>query len=203
LSVVCEIAANGFNTVSILLAGRNSRHTWWTGVVGCVLFALVFLSARLYADVTLQGFFVLTSFLGWWNWLRGGAGCELPVRRTSASWLAALAGGALLVALSYGWLLHRFTDAYAPFLDSFILAFSVLGQFLLMGRRFENWWCWLLVNSIAVPLYTTRGLYVTALLYAVFWINAVVSLRRWKRLVVKTATRSVVAVPNDFREFRA
>lgn len=177
-----EIAANGFNTASILLAGRNSAHTWWTGIVGCLLFAIVFFGARLYADVTLQAFFITTSILGWWNWLHGRQGAALPVRRTHPPHLLALAAAGVLVATTYGWLLHRLTNAYAPFVDSFILAFSVLGQFLLMGRRLENWWCWLLVNTLAVPLYTVRGLYLTALLYAVFWVNAVVSLRHWRRL---------------------
>ena len=37
-----ELGANALNTVSILLAGRNSAHTWWTGIVGCVLFGVVF-----------------------------------------------------------------------------------------------------------------------------------------------------------------
>ena len=87
------------------------------------------------------------------------------------------------MAIGYGSLLHRFTDAYAPFLDSLVLAFSVLGQFLLMGRRYESWWCWLLVNTIAVPLYLSRGLHVTAVLYAAFWVNAVVALARWRRFV--------------------
>lgn len=90
---------------------------------------------------------------------------------------------AVCVAVGYGWLLHRFTDAYAPFLDSVVLAFSVLGQLLLMRRRYESWWCWLLVNSVAVPLYLTRGLTVTALLYAAFWINALVALFRWRVFV--------------------
>lgn len=35
-----ELAANAFNAVSIVLAGRNSVHTWWTGIVCCVLFCL-------------------------------------------------------------------------------------------------------------------------------------------------------------------
>jgi len=42
-------------------------HTWWSGIIGCALFAWVFYEARLYADVTLQGFFILTSIYGWWN----------------------------------------------------------------------------------------------------------------------------------------
>ena len=178
-----EIAANGFNTVSILLAGRNSVHTWWTGILGCLFFGVVFFAARLYADLTLQTFFIITSVLGWWNWRHGKQGAELPVRRSRPLLILALATAGLTVAAGYGWLLHRFTNAYAPFLDSVILAFSVLGQFLLMGRRLENWWCWLLVNTIAVPLYAVRGLHLTAALYAVFWVNAVVSLLRWRRLL--------------------
>jgi nicotinamide mononucleotide transporter len=187
-----EIAANGFNTASILLAGRNSAHTWWTGIVGCLLFAFVFFDTRLYADLTLQIFFIVTSVLGWWNWLHGRKCAELPIRQTQLPLLLLQMAGGVIVAIGYGWLLHRFTKAYAPFLDSFILAFSVLGQFLLMGRRLENWWCWLLVNTIAVPLYAVRGLRVTALLYAVFWVNALVSLRRWNRLI-KAGTSDGVA----------
>ena len=179
-----EIAANGFNTGSILLAGRNNVHTWWTGVIGCLLFGLVFFWARLYADLTLQIFFIFSSLAGWYSWVHGRRGAELPVRRTTLLPILALAMAGIGVALGYGWLLRRFTNAYAPFLDSFILAFSVLAQFLLIGRRLENWWCWLLVNTIAVPLYAVRGLRLTALLYAIYWVNAAVSLRRWNKLMV-------------------
>jgi len=178
-----EIAANVLNALSILLAALNSVHTWWTGIIGCVLFLIVFFNAKLYADVTLQTFFIVTSAIGWWTWLRGKQGEPLPVRRTRTLIIGCLLAAGALVAAGYGWLLHRFTDAYAPFLDSVVLAFSVLGQFLLMGRRYESWWCWLLVNTIAVPLYISRGLQVTAVLYAAFWINAIVALFRWKRLL--------------------
>jgi nicotinamide mononucleotide transporter len=171
------------NATSIVLAGRNSVHTWWTGIAGCLLFAAVFLGAKLYADATLQVFFVATSVVGWHHWLRGNRGVELPIRYTPTPILARLLVAGVGVAAGYGWLLHRFTDAYAPFLDSIVLAFSALGQFLLMGRRYESWYCWLLVDTIAVPLFISRGLQVTAILYAGFWINAVVALVRWRDLV--------------------
>jgi nicotinamide mononucleotide transporter len=180
-----ELAANVFNAASIVLAGRNSMHTWWTTIVGCALFGYVFFHARLYADVTLQVFFIGSAVVGWWVWKRGAAGKELPVRHIRLAQAAALFALACLVALGYGWLLYRFTDAAAPFLDSVVLAFSVLGQFLMVGRRVESWWCWLLVNTIAVPLYASRGLYLTAILYVGFWINALVALARWRRLALR------------------
>lgn len=177
-----EIAANAFNAASIFLAGRNSIHMWWTTLVGCVLFAYVFFNAKLYADVTLQVFFISTAVIGWWHWLHGKQGSKLPVRHSPPRLIAISIVAGVVVSLGYGWLLYRFTDAYAPFVDSIILAFSVVAQFLLIDRRVESWWCWLLVNTIAVPLYAARGLQLTAVLYAAFWVNAVMSLVHWRRL---------------------
>lgn len=188
-----EIAANTFNAASILFAGRNSVHTWWTGIVGCLLFGYVFFSARLYADVTLQAFFIGSCIVGWWRWVGGVRKPELPVRHTSVRLAVLLGAAGIIVAVGYGLLLHNFTDAYSPFLDSFVLAFSVLGQLLMIERRVESWWCWLLVNTVAVPLFASRGLYITALLYMGFWVNALVSLRYWRKLAAANDVQPQVA----------
>jgi nicotinamide mononucleotide transporter len=177
---VIELFANALNTASIVLAGRNSVHTWWCGILGCLLFGWVFFDAKLYADVTLQAFFVVTSVEGYRRW-RGGRAGTLPVTRTPLAKLLRLGLSGLLVVAGYGYLLHRFTDAYAPFVDSAILAFSVLGQLLLVQRRIETWGCWLLVNTLAVPVYWQRGLHLTSVLYAAYWVNALVSFWHWRR----------------------
>ena len=183
MSSLLEIAANAAVTVSILLAARNSVHTWWTGIVGCVLFMLLFYGARLYADVALQAFFVATSALGWWQWLRGDAGKPLAITRAALAHLVTVTLVGAVAVVGYGTLLYRFTDAYAPFVDSAVLVFSVIAQLLLMQRRLESWLFWLVVNSIAVPLYANRGLYVTAVLNAVYWVNAIIAWLMWQRLM--------------------
>ena len=180
-----EIAANAVTTASILLAARNSVHTWWLGVIGCMLFAAIFYQAQLYADVALQGFFIATSLMGWWHWLRGRNGAAPAVSR--AAWpqllLGVMTAGA--ATLGYGILLDRFTDAYAPFVDSAVLAFSVVAQILLMQRRVETWPVWLIVNSIAVPLFASRDLHLTAALYAAYWCNAWFGWYRWRQLATR------------------
>lgn len=87
----------------------------------------VFFDAKLCADVTLQTFFTVTSVVGWWRWCQPGSVVELPIRRTRASQMGLLAATGVVVGLGYGWLLHRFTDAFVPVLDSVVLVFSVLG----------------------------------------------------------------------------
>ena len=97
-----EIAANAFVAVAIFLAGRNNVHTWWTGIVGCTLFGYVFYGVKLYADVTLQVFFVLTSIAGWYRWLRGNSGQQLDVRFSPPSFVALCAGLAAVAAAGTG-----------------------------------------------------------------------------------------------------
>lgn len=181
-ALLLEVFANALNLLSILLAGRNHLATWSTGIVGCVLFGFLFFISRLYADATLQLFFIATSVIGWIRWKSGAHGRALPIRRTPLRTIAFLTLGALAVTAGYGAMLHAFTDAYAPYIDSIVLTFSVLAQLLLMSRRLETWYFWLVVNTVAVPLYLSRGLMLTAILYAGFWINAWISLRHWKSL---------------------
>jgi nicotinamide mononucleotide transporter len=182
-----EIGANAVNALSILLAARNSVHTWWIGIVGCALFGVVFFLSRLYADALLQLFFIGTSALGWWQWLAGGGeGEALPVTHVAWSRILLIMVAAVGVATGYGFVLWRFTDAFAPFVDSLILALSVTAQFLLMYRKYESWWFWLMVNTLCAVLFGVRGLWVTAGLYTAFWINAVFALVRWRGLVVSS-----------------
>lgn len=176
-----EASANVMATIAILLAGRNSVHTWWTGIAGCLQFAVVFWQHQLYADVALQGFFVATSVMGWWQWSGHGHQAARPIRRTAPKALAWLAVAGIAATIGYGMMLHLFTDAYAPFADSAVLAISVVAQLLLMSRRIETWPAWLLVNTVAVPLYASRGLNLTAVLYAGYWINALIAWRHWSR----------------------
>jgi nicotinamide mononucleotide transporter len=68
-----------------------------------------------------------------------------------------MAGIGVLATAGYGLMLQAYTNAYAPFIDSAVLMFSIVAQLLLMGRRLETWPFWLLVNTISVPLYASAA----------------------------------------------
>lgn len=176
-----EVAANAVMALSIVLAGRNNVHSWWLGVIGCSMFAALFYTSKLYADVALQGFFIVTCLIGWRRWMVGGGGGALPISRARPLLVGSMAMAGLAATAAYGLMLQVYTDAYAPFIDSAVLMFSIIAQLLLMGRRLQTWPFWLLVNTVSVPLYASRGLYLTAALYAAYWLNALASWFFWRR----------------------
>ncbi len=184
---VLETAANVVTALSIWLAARNSVHTWTTGIVGCVLFGVQFFNSRLYADASLQLFFIATSVIGWVQWRRRTDAVARPITNTAPVLLMWMVTAAATVTLTYGWLLHRFTDAYMPFVDAGVLALSVVAQCLLMQRKLETWSWWLAVNTVSVPLFASRGLWLTAGLYGAYWFNAWYGWWRWRQEALQNA----------------
>lgn len=177
---ILEIFANLFNLISVFLANRNSVHTWWTGIIGGLLYGLMFFEVKLYADVILQIFFIMTNLYGWWAWLHGGTEHkELPITRVAPFQLLLFMVAAFVSTFGHGVLLHQFTDASFPFVDSTILVLSITAQFLLMRRTLESWLFWIIVDAIAVPLYAVKGLYLTSAIYFLFLLNAVWAIRHW------------------------
>ncbi len=178
-----EIFANISNLISVFLANRNSLHTWWTGIIGTILFGVLFFQVKLYADVILQIFFIITNLYGWWAWLYGGEQRrDLPISRINIKQLLLFAAAAVIITVGHGYLLHTLTDASFPFVDSIVLVFSIIAQFLLMKRKLESWYFWILVDVVAVPLYAAKGLYLTSAIYFLFLINAVWGLINWLKI---------------------
>lgn len=182
-----ELAANFFTVVCIFLAGRNSIHTWWTGIIGAILYGVMFYSVQLYADATLQVFFIVTGLLGWlrWNANKILYKVDIPTSITDVNpkTFGIMLGIALVTAISYGLLLQTYTDAYAPWIDSLVLTLSVVAQLLLMSRNIQTWKVWILVNTLSVPLFWSRELYLTSIMYGFFWFNAVYSYFHWNKLM--------------------
>jgi nicotinamide mononucleotide transporter len=175
-----EWAAIFFTALCIWLAGQNNVFTWPTGIVAVLLYAVIFYEVKLYAEVLLQFFFVGTSLYGWWVWRNKKTGVE-PIKSVSVVTLAFLLALAAISTIGYASVLHMFTDASAPVLDSTVLMFSILGQLLLMSRYKQNWPVWILVNTVSVPLYFTRELYPTAIMYSIFWVHAWYAWWKWDK----------------------
>lgn len=175
--------ACGFVTgaVCVWLVTRGNIWNWPIGLANNLFFAFLFWRARLFADMGLQGVYLILGIWGWWQWLHGGKNhARLEVTHTTRTeWI-----GIVLFLVFGTWGLRELlivVNGAAPFWDSLTTTLCLAAQALLCRKRIENWWLWIAADLIYVPLYFSRNLPLTAVLYAGFIVLCVIGLCRWKK----------------------
>ena len=177
-----EYTAAALGVVNVALVVRRTVWNYPFGIAMVSLYFFVFFEARLYSDALLQIFFLVVQFYGWRNWLQAKkATGDIPVtllgNRARLGWLAGLA----LASTAWGLAMARYTDAAAPVVDAFVAGFSIGAQILMARRVVENWVLWIAVDIVAIGLYWSRGLQLTAGLYFIFLLLAITGLIEWLR----------------------
>jgi nicotinamide mononucleotide transporter len=183
-----ETIAVLFGIANIVLIIRRSVWNYPFGIAMVSIYFFIFRDAKLYSDAGLQIFFVAVNFYGWWAWSRNKADAgEIVVERLGPQALLGWIGGSAIATAGWGWFMSANTDASYPFWDAGVATLSVAGQLLMTRRYLENWWWWIAVNIISIPLYWVKGLHQTAGLYVLFLALAIAGLIEWRRVKVRQA----------------
>ena len=165
----------------VWLLVEENIWNWPIGIANNAFYVVVFLRARLFADMSLQVVYIVLSLIGWYLWLRGGSGhTRLAVQRTHWREGAVIAVAVVAATFAGHRFLHTIHDS-APFLDALTTAMSLAAQYMLTRKLIENWMLWITVDVIYVGLYTSRSLPLTAVLYAIFLTMCVAGLLQWRR----------------------
>jgi nicotinamide mononucleotide transporter len=195
-----ESEAWGFVTGGwcVWLAVKQNIWNWPIGLLNNVVFVFIFLEARLYADMALQGVYFTLGAIGWYIWLFGGQNrtqatiATASVRTLLVLGIVTVAGTAALTVY-----LRSVHDA-APFLDAFTTMLSLVAQALLTRKYIENWMVWIFADAIYIGLYAYKNLYLTAILYAVFLAMCIVGLTEWRQQLRASRRAAELAPASGF-----
>ena len=176
--------------IYVFLEIRQNIWLWPVGIVTSAVYIVVFFASKFYADMSLQGYYLVISCIGWHWWVKGtghrAQGAEsggLQVTR-----LKPLTGLVLVVVFIFSYsgiwfILSRFTDSPVPGWDSFITSLSVIATWMLARKIYEHWYLWIAANAASVMIFVVRGLYPTVILYAVYLVMSFAGLKVWKRSI--------------------
>jgi len=177
-----EVLAVVTGIISVYLSTRENIWSWPTALVNVALYFVVFYEAKLYADMGLQVVYFALSLYGWYEWLYGGENrTELHVSRTPQTLGLRLAIIGIACAAVLGTLLARFTDAALPYIDSATTSTSLVAQWMMTRKILENWAVWAAVDVVYIAMFVFKRLYLTAGLYSVFLVLAIMGYIQWKR----------------------
>ncbi|MCX6239168.1 MAG: nicotinamide riboside transporter PnuC [Bacteroidia bacterium] len=191
LSNKVELSGTIFGLIYVWFSIRQSLYTWPAGIITSLLYCWIFFTAKFYAGMGLQGYYVAISIYGWWSWSHGGqtgsAVEKLHVSYTDTSlWIRLFVLNLLLTLLMY-YLLGRYTDSPIPFGDALTTSLSVIATWMLARKKIEHWLIWIFIDMVSAGLYLYRGLYPTVFLFMVYSVMAGIGFYEWRKEPVKVS----------------
>lgn len=180
----------------VILEIRQNIWLWPVGIITSAVYIWVFFTGKFYADMSLQGYYLVISVLGWYWWLRGRKGGwgegergrkkktgELRVSRIKFRTAIILLGVFIVLYVVMFFILSRMTDSPVPVWDSFITSLSIIATWMLARKIFEHWYLWIIVNSVSSLIFIIKGLYPTVVLYIIYCAMSFAGLIEWKKTI--------------------
>lgn len=183
-----EVAAFATGAVCVWLVVRQHIANFAVGIANNVLFLVLFAGAGLYADAGLQVVYVGLAGYGWWAWLHGGrerTGVQVHHATVAQLGLCLVSVVAITGVLQWG--LHTWTDSTVAGWDALTTGLSLVAQFMLSRKWIASWYLWITADLVYVPLYASKGLWLTSVLYLLFLALCVKGLADWRRAATPTA----------------
>lgn len=187
-----EIIASVSGFICIYLLVQRNIWCWFFGFIQVTLFTYVFYTAKLYSDTGLHLIYMVLQVYGWWNWQQKSTEDEqLIIEYGTLSQFAAWSLLAIAGTLTLGLAMTVYTDASFAYADAFTTITSLVAQFLLTRRYWFNWLFWIIVDIVAIYIYSQKGLYPTAILYVTFLIMSVWGLITWLQQAKQQQTKAI------------
>lgn len=172
-----------FSVFQVLLARKNNSNNYLFGIAGISLTLYVMIQSKLYAEFTLNLYYLVMSIYGWLYWKFGKRRSETTISETNNNEKLITAGIVIGTFSIFYFFLTNFTDSDVPFLDSLVSAFAWAGMWLMARRKIENWILLNISNIIAIPLLIHKGLYLYAVLTAFLFIVAISGYLEWRKSI--------------------
>lgn len=173
----------------VYLAAKNIIWNWPLAIISVAIYIFIFYDSHLFADMGLQVYFLSINIYGWYFWSRKKPSeAKTPVTLIKQREILLSALAIVIFTFLLGWLLYNHTTASYPYLDSFCTACSIVAQFFMARKVLQNWLLWIFVDAIYVGIYIFKDLHLTAVMYAIYIVIALIGYVDWKKEYRKQIT---------------
>lgn len=177
--------------IYIILEIRQKNFMWVVGILTSVAAMWVFFRQGLYASFALNAYYLVTSFIGLWQWGRAkmmlkqtddapGHGDDIHLNRLT---LKTIAVSALVVVAGTFVLSEVMAALENPMsvMDASVAVLSAVATWWLVRSYLEQWWLWIIADALSTIMCATQGLWWMTALYAAYSLSAVYGYIHWKR----------------------
>ena len=173
--------------VSVWFSRKESIWVYPTGLINTIFYIYLSYEGQLIGEATVNLYYTIMSFYGWYNWLRKDDQRQLIVHVTWSDKKEILQQVLFFISLylviffSLTYLKQAFFEGAIPWADALASASAFTGMWLMTRKKVESWFWWIVTNLASIPLYFTKGYKMTSVYYLILLILAVLGWIEWRK----------------------
>ena len=177
--------------IYIILEIRQKNFMWVVGIFTSLAAMLVFFRQGLYASFGLNTYYLITAFIGLWQWGRDKKKISAETTASSGddvihlnrlSMKTVLISAAVSVAGTFAlaWVMELLKNPMS-YLDASVAVLSAVATWWLVRSYIAQWWIWILADAMSTILCATQGMWWMTALYAAYALSAIYGYIHWKK----------------------
>jgi nicotinamide mononucleotide transporter len=157
----------------------KQRPGWIFGCISSLIYMILCFQQNLFLQSGLQVIYLFLGVYGYFSWNKVASSVILGL--SSKQHVIILTAGCL-ISLITGTMMSK-TNQQLPYLDALITIFSIIATFLTTKSILENWIYWIVINILAIYLFVTQEMHLTALLFLINTIGSVYGYLNWRKIM--------------------
>lgn len=177
--------------IYIVLEIRQKNFMWVIGVLTSLAAMWVFLRQGLYASFGLNTYYLITAFIGLWQWGRdkkmvsNGSDTSatkdtIHLNRLTFKTVAISAVVSVAGIFALAWVMEMLENPMS-YLDASVAVLSAVATWWLVKAYIQQWWLWIIADALSTVLCASQGMWWMTALYGAYAISAVYGYVHWKR----------------------
>ncbi len=171
VAVVCAV-------LYLVLVVRENIWCWFFAFVSTALFIYLFHEGALFSESLLNVYYLVMAVYGWRQWLNKTDKEEVKIHFWSNKMHFSIAIAAAVLTPLIGFYMASIGAAF-PYLDAFVAILSVVATVMVTKKVFENWYYWLLIDSLSIYIFWQKQYYFVAALYVAYIVLIFVGIKAW------------------------
>ena len=197
---ILEIFTLITGVIYVILEIRQKNAMWVLGIITSLASMLVFYSQGLYASFGLNAYYLITAFIGLWQWRKDKGTIEdtSKIHLNRLSWkviaisVIVFAAGTVGLAAGMEYMSELgFKENPMSLLDASVAVLSAVATWWLVKSYLQQWWLWIAANTLSLILCATQGMWWMAILYILYVIAAVIGLKHWGKNGITVAPKEL------------
>lgn len=177
-----EVMAVATAILYLILVVKENIWCWFFAFISTTIYIYLFHHVALLSESLLNVYYLIMAVYGWRQWRSKQQISAIKIQQWRLKTHVKIITLSIILTPLIGYLMSKLGASF-PYIDAFVSIMAVAATLMVAYKVFENWYYWLIIDTISIFLFWQKQMYLTALLFVIYIALVLVGMKAWRAII--------------------